>query len=60
MVEISEGLGVAKGALTKTVDRPEERGLLVRVRDPGDRRTSMPPCQHSLHSQRSVSAGAEA
>ena len=39
MVEISEGLGVAKSAVTKTVDRLEERGLLVRERDPADRRT---------------------
>ena len=39
MVEISERLAVAKSAVTKTVDRLEERGLLVRERDPGDRRT---------------------
>jgi DNA-binding MarR family transcriptional regulator len=39
MVEISDGLGVAKSAVTKTVDRLEERGLVVRERDPGDRRT---------------------
>ncbi|MHB1517854.1 MAG: MarR family winged helix-turn-helix transcriptional regulator [Acidimicrobiales bacterium] len=39
MVDISEGLGVAKSAVTKTVDRLEERGLLVRERDPGDRRS---------------------
>ncbi len=39
MVEISDGLGIAKSAVTKTVDRLEERGLVVRERDPGDRRT---------------------
>lgn len=39
MVEISEGLRIAKSAVTKTVDRLEERKLLVRERDPGDRRT---------------------
>ena len=39
MVEISDGLRVAKSAVTKTVDRLEQRGLFVRERDPGDRRT---------------------
>ncbi len=39
MAEISDGIGVAKSAVTKTVDRLEERGLVVRERDLGDRRT---------------------
>lgn len=39
MVEIAQLLGVAKSAITKTVDRLEDRGLLARERDPGDRRT---------------------
>ncbi len=39
MVEIAGALGVAKSAVTKTVDRLEERGLLARERDPSDRRT---------------------
>ena len=39
MVEIAGRLGIAKSAVTKTIDRLEERGLLVRERDPGDRRT---------------------
>ena len=39
VVEISDGLGVAKSAVTKTVDRLEQRGLVVRERDPDDRRT---------------------
>lgn len=39
MVEITQLLGVAKSAITKTVDRLEDRGLLARERDPGDRRT---------------------
>jgi DNA-binding MarR family transcriptional regulator len=30
---------IAKSAVTKTVDRLEERGLLARQRDPADRRT---------------------
>lgn len=51
MVEISEGLGVAKSAVTKTVDRLEERGLLVRQRDRGDRRTvyaALSPAGHKV------------
>jgi DNA-binding MarR family transcriptional regulator len=39
MIEVAEILSVAKSAVTKTVDRLEERGLLGRERDPGDRRT---------------------
>lgn len=39
MVEIAARLGLAKSAVTKTVDRLEERGLLIRDRDPDDRRT---------------------
>ena len=39
MVEIAQLLGVAKSAITKTVDRLEDRGLLARERDPEDRRT---------------------
>lgn len=51
MVEISEALGIAKSAVTKTVDRLEERGLLVRERDPGDRRAvnaTLSPEGHEL------------
>lgn len=39
MVEIARLLGVAKSAITKTVDRLEDRALLTRERDAGDRRT---------------------
>ncbi len=39
MVDIASTLAVAKSAITKTVDRLEERGLLRRERDPADRRT---------------------
>lgn len=39
MAEIAQLLGVAKSAITKTVDRLEDRGLLARERDPEDRRT---------------------
>ncbi len=39
MVEIADILGVAKSAVTKTVDRLEERGLVGRERNPSDRRT---------------------
>ena len=39
MGEISDGLGVAKSAVNKTVDRLEQRGLVLRGRDPDDRRT---------------------
>ncbi len=39
MVEIAARLGLAKSAVTKTVDRLERRGLLTRDRDPEDRRT---------------------
>lgn len=38
MVDIAGLLCVAKSAVTKTVDRLEQHGLLVRQRDPGDRR----------------------
>ena len=38
MIEIADILSVAKSAVTKTVDRLEDRGLLDRERDPGDRR----------------------
>lgn len=39
MVEIAQLLTIAKSAVTKTVDRLEERGLITRQRDPSDRRT---------------------
>lgn len=39
MVDIAELLTIGKSAVTKTVDRLEERGLLTRERDPADRRT---------------------
>jgi DNA-binding MarR family transcriptional regulator len=39
MVELATRLGVAKSAITKTVDRLEDRGLLVRERDHDDRRS---------------------
>jgi len=39
MVDIAQLLTIAKSAVTKTVDRLEERGLLTRQRDPSDRRT---------------------
>ena len=39
MVDIALLLTIAKSAVTKTVDRLEERGLLTRQRDPSDRRT---------------------
>lgn len=39
MVELATLLNVAKSAVTKTVDRLEERGLLTRARDPRDRRS---------------------
>jgi DNA-binding MarR family transcriptional regulator len=39
MIELATLLNVAKSAITKTVDRLEERELLTRTRDPGDRRT---------------------
>jgi len=39
MVDIAGLLSIAKSAVTKTVDRLEERGLLARQRDPADRRT---------------------
>lgn len=39
MIQIAGTLGVAKSAVTKTVDHLEERGLLARERDPQDRRT---------------------
>lgn len=39
MVDIAAHLNIAKSAVTKTVDRLEGRGLLIRQSDPGDRRT---------------------
>lgn len=39
MVDLAGNLVVAKSAVTKTVDRLEERGLLRRERDSEDRRT---------------------
>jgi|GEM_PF-314080 len=39
MVDIAARLDIAKSAVTKTVDRLEQRGLLVRQSDPADRRT---------------------
>jgi DNA-binding MarR family transcriptional regulator len=39
MVEIADLLNIAKSAVTKTVDRLEERGWLARHRDAVDRRT---------------------
>lgn len=39
MVDIAGRLTIGKSAATKTVDRLEERGLITRVRDAGDRRT---------------------
>lgn len=38
MVDIAGLLTISKSAITKTVDRLEDRGLLRRERDPGDRR----------------------
>lgn len=39
MVDLASQLVIAKSAITKTVDRLEERGLLRRERDIADRRT---------------------
>ncbi|MGH3197636.1 MAG: MarR family winged helix-turn-helix transcriptional regulator [Streptosporangiaceae bacterium] len=39
MVELATLLNIAKSAVTKTVDRLEQRGLLTRTRDPRDRRS---------------------
>ena len=39
MVDIAGNLTIGKSAVTKTVDRLEERGLIARERDPADRRT---------------------
>lgn len=39
MVQIAQTLSIAKSAVTKTVDRLEERGWLSREPDPADRRT---------------------
>ena len=39
MVDIAGHLTIGKSAVTKTVDRLEERGLITRERDPADRRT---------------------
>jgi DNA-binding MarR family transcriptional regulator len=38
MADLADMLGVAKSAITKTVDRLEDRGWLERVRDDHDRR----------------------
>jgi DNA-binding MarR family transcriptional regulator len=37
MVDIADLLGIAKSAVTKTVDRLERRGLVARHREPADR-----------------------
>ncbi len=39
MVDIAGLLTIGKSAVTKTVDRLEERGLITRARDSADRRT---------------------
>lgn len=39
MVEIAQMLAIGKSAVTKTVDRLEERDLITRERDATDRRT---------------------
>ena len=39
MVDIAGLLSIAKSAVTKTVDRLEDRGLITREKDPADRRT---------------------
>lgn len=39
MVDIAGLLAIAKSAVTKTVDRLEQRGLVTRERNPADRRT---------------------
>lgn len=39
MVEIAHTLAIGKSAVTKTVDRLEERGFITRERDATDRRT---------------------
>jgi len=39
MVDIARRLTIGKSAVTKTVDRLEERGLITRQRDASDRRT---------------------
>jgi DNA-binding MarR family transcriptional regulator len=39
MIDIAQLLMIGKSAVTKTVDRLEERGLLARSRDSADRRT---------------------
>ena len=39
MVDIAALLTIAKSAVTKTVDRLEDRGLITREKDPADRRT---------------------
>lgn len=38
MADIAQQLTIAKSAVTKTVDRLEERGLITRQPDPSDRR----------------------
>jgi DNA-binding MarR family transcriptional regulator len=39
MVEIADQLSIGKSAVTKSVDRLEQRGWVTRHRDTGDRRT---------------------
>ena len=39
MADIAGLLSIAKSAVTKTVDRLEDRGLIIREKDPADRRT---------------------
>lgn len=39
MADIAGQLTIAKSAVTKTVDRLEDRGLITREKDPADRRT---------------------
>jgi len=39
MADIAGLLTIAKSAVTKTVDRLEDRGLITREKDPADRRT---------------------
>lgn len=58
MVEIAQLLGLAKSAITKTVDRLEARGLLARERDPGDRRTVY--ARLTEHGQRTFTAAQSA
>jgi DNA-binding MarR family transcriptional regulator len=62
MVDIAGLLTIAKSAVTKTVDRLEERGLIVRERDPADRRavyaTLTPAGQNAFAAAQPTFAGA--